>query len=87
MAGHILRNLGLDGGHQVILFPDTSVHAHLKSTSISWGPNIDPTSQVSFGLRGSMVGSVSAAHPLREVRCQAVVGHRTNPQTNNHNLL
>lgn len=49
IAGHILRNLGLDRGHQVILFPDTSVHTHLKSTPVSWGPNLDPTSQV--GLR------------------------------------
>lgn len=46
VVNHILRYLSLDGGHHVILFPDTTVHTHLKSTSISWGPNVDPTSQV-----------------------------------------
>jgi hypothetical protein len=46
VTNHILRNLSLDGGHQVILFPDKAVHTHLNSAAISWGPNIDPTAQV-----------------------------------------
>jgi hypothetical protein len=43
----ILRNLGLESNHQVILYPDITVHTHLKFTPISWGPTFDPTLPVS----------------------------------------
>lgn len=43
----ILRNLGVESNHQVILYPDIKVHTHLKFTPISWGPTFDPTLPVS----------------------------------------
>lgn len=58
IATIVLRNLGLDGGHQVILYPDVSVHTHLKSTPVSWGPIFDPTYQVS-----------TASLPLQAYNC------------------
>lgn len=47
VASIILRNLGVDSQHQVILYPDIRVHSHLKFTPVSWGPTFDPTLPVS----------------------------------------
>lgn len=49
VASLILRHLGIEANHQVILYPDGNIHSHLLNTPISWGPSFDRSVPVSWG--------------------------------------